>query len=207
MPDDKAVKMSEGQLVGEGGNDGPSRIQCAHNGRQEFIIYHPNATDGELIIDYSPELNQPGSTIAENSAASISRIKATPNIEIGPTFQVDLTNEAYGQNFEVTWYRVTNGDYVAGGSIIGNGWTTFNSPWIGEDVVLYLKRSIPICKADFNNDKIVDDLDLDLSVSNFGIDNCMLWPESCDGDIDNDTDIDSYDLSAVITEYGRNDCP
>ena len=205
-PDDDNVKMRDDQIVGEGGNNGPSRVQCSRKGDNEFIIYHPNATDGELLIDYSPELIDPGSRIAETSSASISRIQATPDTAKTPGLQVNLSGEASGKEYSVTWYRVTNGEYADGGSISGIGWTLLDSPWLGEDVLLYLKEILPPCFSDFNDDKIVDADDLDIFTSSIGISDCSTGAPHCIGDTDSDDDVDSVDLSVLISEFGRTDC-
>ena len=198
--------IRDDQIVGEGGNIGPSRVQCSRKEDREFLIYHPNASDGELLIDYSPELTDPGSRIAETSSASISRILATVDVAKTRGLQLNLSGEASEKEYSVTWYRVTNGEYADGGSISGIGWTLLDSPWVGEDVLLYLKEILPPCLADFNDDKIVDANDLDAFTSFIGISDCTTGAPDCVGDTDNDNDVDSADLSILINEYGRSDC-
>jgi hypothetical protein len=66
----------------------------------------------------------------------------------------------------------------------------------------------PVCKADFNVDKIVNETDLYLFSIAMGDANCSWWPTHCDCDSEgDDNDIDGADLSILADEFGREDCP
>ena len=62
-----------------------------------------------------------------------------------------------------------------------------------------------MCKADFNNDNIVDGTDVEIFSIAMGKKNCTLSPPLCNSDIEgDDNDIDGADLAVLASEYGRN---
>jgi len=60
-----------------------------------------------------------------------------------------------------------------------------------------------MCRSDLNGDGVVDDIDLDLIATDFGI---VDFAGFCIACIDPDTDIDGIDLSIFTDDYLRTDC-
>jgi glucose/arabinose dehydrogenase len=60
------------------------------------------------------------------------------------------------------------------------------------------------CEADIIHDNIVNDLDLQAFVEDYGRSDCS---EDCAADFKNDGDVDGRNLLTVIFDYGREDCP
>jgi hypothetical protein len=75
------------------------------------------------------------------------------------------------------------------------------------NVSIFINTS-PMCRADFNNDKIVDEMDLKIFSFAIGETDCTWWPDLCICDTDgDDNDIDGADLAVLASEFGRTDCP
>ena len=72
----------------------------------------------------------------------------------------------------------------------------------------YLKitavTSIPPCKADYSQDKLIDAEDLSIFAEYFGRGDCI---GDCQGDFTADGDVDGKDMVAFMEEFGRNNCP
>ena len=112
---------------GPEGNSGPSRPQCARMGQESFIVYVPNAQDGELT----------GISIQYGTTEEASRRDASLDANKTPQLRVDLTRT--GQTtFSVEWFRPTDGASQSGATIQGGDWRTLTSPWQGSDAVLLL---------------------------------------------------------------------
>ena len=127
QPDDAAAR--DPNPPGPEGNSGPSRPQAARNGNSEFIVYLPNAIEGER------------SGGGEFSEQATSRLIAALDRERIPQVEVDLRGAA-GEVFDVYWYQVSNGSWTDGLTIAGGDWTRLTSPWKGEDAVLHLKAHV-----------------------------------------------------------------
>ena len=106
--------------------NGPSRAQCAHRDYEEYLIYLPCASDGEMTGG------------DEDSEEQQSRCQATLDTNRTPGVRVDLRN-ASGE-FRIEWYRPTDGVSQSGSSIPGGDYRTLTSPWQGVDVVLWLVK-------------------------------------------------------------------
>ena len=65
----------------------------------------------------------------------------------------------------------------------------------------------PICKADFNDDHEVGDIDLYIFSLAMGDMDCNWWPSLCVCDFDGDNDVDGSDLAVFAADFGRTDCP
>ena len=65
----------------------------------------------------------------------------------------------------------------------------------------------PICRADFDDNKIVEVIDISIFLVAMGEIDCTWWPVLCVCDTDNDDDVDGADLSVLVAEFGRSDCP
>ncbi|MCM8787625.1 MAG: DUF5060 domain-containing protein [Candidatus Omnitrophica bacterium] len=108
------------------GNNGPSRPQAARRGNEEFIVYIPNAANGEVS----------GFTDGTISSAETSRRQAILDNTKTPTVEVNLSNIT--GMFRVEWYRAYDGFSQKGSSVAGGDYRKFTSPWQGYDVVLRL---------------------------------------------------------------------
>jgi hypothetical protein len=93
------------------GRTGKRRPKLAHDGTDDFIVYHPNA-------------------------ASIDR-EAAPS---SGTPRVTIHLAAAPGRFETEWYRPRDGAAMPGGVVSGGGDVTLAAPWAGDDVVLRLLR-------------------------------------------------------------------
>ena len=110
--------------------DGPSRAQCARRGRDEYLIYLPCASNGELGGDYGL---YPDNNYKEDSRAAC---MIDPGRTPGVT--VDLTTAS--GTFRVEWFRPSNGASQSDTPIQGQANRTLTSPWQGSDVVLRLLK-------------------------------------------------------------------
>jgi formylglycine-generating enzyme required for sulfatase activity len=94
------------------GRTGKRRPKLMERGRDEFLVYHPNAaTDG--------------------NAARVDQAKAA-------RLRIDLT--AAPGTFEVEWYRPLDGVARGGGTLAGGAARELTAPWRGCDVVLRLVK-------------------------------------------------------------------
>ena len=109
-------------------NDGPSKPQCTRRGYEEFIIYIPNAAEGEKA----------GFGDAWAVVGEYTRRDAA--LDSGKTPQVKIDLRSVTGVYVVQWYRVVDGASADGSAVAGGDWQTLTSPWQGEDVVLYLSR-------------------------------------------------------------------
>jgi hypothetical protein len=125
------------------GTNGPSRPQTMHRSDAEFIVYLPNAADGELS-DGDPF-----------SAEVLSRAQCALKTTHIPRVTINL-NGAPGVSFSVFWYRVRDGVSQAGASVPGGAWVEVTSPWQGDDAVVHLKNLSQPVMLDPIGDRSVD---------------------------------------------------
>ena len=125
VPIDSAVRDPDPPLPE--GNQGPSRLQAANRSFDEFIIYLPNAADGEK------------SGGGEFSNEAISRLHAELNPLKTPQVEIDLRTVNPSMTYNVIWHRPSDGIEIIGGNVNGGDWRTLVSPWEGSDAILYLK--------------------------------------------------------------------
>jgi len=81
-------------------------------GRQEFLIYHPNAA-------------------ADEQPAQVNMARAVQ-------FRLDL-RVAEG-NFSVEWYRAEDGQSKSGAQVTAGDWCELTAPWSGADVIVRLLK-------------------------------------------------------------------
>jgi hypothetical protein len=90
----------------------PRTPKLMRRGREEFLVYHPNAgADGK---------------------------EAKPDASRGVRLRLDL--RLVGGTFLVEWYRAEDGASRDGGTVEGGQWSELVSPWIGHDIVCRLIR-------------------------------------------------------------------
>lgn len=105
QPDDTLVQDLDGRV-------GELRAQATHRGKDEFLIYHPNAS----------------------AAGPESAVDARKTVKM----RVNLSS-APGR-FEVEWFRPHDGISQTGTAIQGGAYRELSAPWMGHDVVLRLVR-------------------------------------------------------------------
>ena len=139
-PDDSLAELKD--EVPPDGDAGPSRVQCAHNGIQAYICYHPNAANGE---EESIDITE----TEETSNRPLTRYAASLNTDRIPGIVMDLLAGS-GVAYEVIWFHPTTGQIYEDGTIPGGSVLTLTAPsaFHGFDAVLYLKApSIPFITA------------------------------------------------------------
>ncbi|MBW2523529.1 MAG: DUF5060 domain-containing protein [Deltaproteobacteria bacterium] len=131
-PDDGLVRLEH--APSPEGDAGPSRAQCAHDGAERFLVYHPNAADGETS---SADINDTGQVVVEHVA---SRLAASLEQGRIPAVELDLTAGG-GVSFGVTWFHPTTGQSHDGGTVTGGQWTLLTAPaaFEGSDAVLLVR--------------------------------------------------------------------
>lgn len=131
-PDDSLARLVDS--VAPEGDSGPSRVQCAHEGTDRFLLYHPNADDGETS---SADITETGEIIPEHVE---SRLNASLRAGRIPAIELDLSGAA-GGSYTVTWVHPTTGQSHDGGTTSGGGWVELTAPaeFEGSDAVLYLQ--------------------------------------------------------------------
>ena len=89
--------------------------------------------------------------------------------------------------------------WVAGGFLkAGNVRSPFLIRWHG----------CPLCPADLNDDRFVDDLDFQMFVGAYNVLDCaaQVMPAGCLSDINNDRLVDDIDFQAFVVAYGELVC-
>lgn len=185
------------------GNSGPSRAQSTHRGIDEYLVYIPNANDGE------------SSGFDQGTISTREQSRQTAALNTSQTSQIDITLPS--GTFSVEWFRPDNASVLTGNSVNG-GTVRLTSPWSGTDVIVRLLRTSQIptttptrtptptltptlqptatpLPADFNNDNKVDGKDVILL---FG-----QWLKSSQPKFDLilDDKINSLDFSAVLKSW------
>jgi len=131
-PDDGLARLQDS--VAPGGNDGPGRVQAAHDGNSRYIFYHPNAADGE---QESPDITLETGDLVESRYNGSLRFGRTPGII------ADL-RAGVGRSYEVEWFHPVTGQSFPAGSVSGGSPVSLTAPaaFSGSDAVLYL-RALP----------------------------------------------------------------
>jgi hypothetical protein len=146
-------------------------------------------------------------------------------LNAGETFEITWASEGDIENVKIE-YSVNNGTnwIEIDASTENDGFYQWEIPLTPSDECLVKISDVdgdpfdesksvfaitpPICKADFNDDKIVDKTDLETFSIAMGKADCTLLPDLCDCDIEgDDNDIDGADLAVLAAEFGREDCP
>jgi hypothetical protein len=117
-PDDTLVADLDGRT-------GNARPKLMHRAGQEFIVYHPNASEDGL----PPELPVRERRRQQGRPWTVDHAKSA-------RMRVDMT--AAPGMFQVEWYRAYDGVAQSGGTVEGGRRREFTAPWQGYDVVLRL---------------------------------------------------------------------
>ena len=96
------------------GATGDRRVQMMRNGTIQYVAYHPNSAEA---------------SVRAGLKSSVARMR------------IDL-RDAPG-TFKIEWFRASDGITMSGGSVAGGATRDFVAPWVGADVVLYLKSAAP----------------------------------------------------------------
>jgi hypothetical protein len=131
-PDDALARLQD--PPSPEGDSGPSRVQCSHDGAEQYLLYHPNAEDGETS---SADITDNGENVSQHVD---SRLGASLRADRIPGMEVDLSAAA-GSTLSVTWFHPTTGQSHDSGSVTGGDWVTLTAPadFQGFDAVLYLR--------------------------------------------------------------------
>lgn len=131
-PDDSLARLQH--AVSPEGDSGPSHVQCTHHGAARYLLYHPNAEDGETS---SADITDNGEIVSQHVN---SRLNASLRTDRTPGVEVDLTGAA-GATFTVTWFHPTTGQSYDEGTVSGGSWQTITAPaaFEGSDAVLLLR--------------------------------------------------------------------
>ena len=70
----------------------------------------------------------------------------------------------------------------------------------------YILQAVEPCEGNFDGDTDVDEEDLNLFASDYGLTDCAS-SGTCNGDFDEDGDVDGTDLVEFVADFGRTDCP
>ncbi|HEV3262213.1 MAG TPA: DUF5060 domain-containing protein [Gemmataceae bacterium] len=110
---DLAYFLSEDRLASDlDGREDRRRPKLMRRGRDEFLVYHPNAaSDGK-----------------------------TAGVDKTRTARVRIDMKSAPGTFEVEWYRAYDGTAKRGGTVQGGSLRDFAAPWRGSDVVLRLLK-------------------------------------------------------------------
>ncbi|MEN6456924.1 MAG: DUF5060 domain-containing protein [Prolixibacteraceae bacterium] len=116
---DRRIDLSEfipdpGMVSDKNTREEGKYLKLMRKGDKEFIIYDPNALSG-----------------GNNTL-----------IDIDKTVRFCLDFGDINKKYSVNWYCPLNGNTVNGGQIECNGRVSFEAPWQGVDVILYLKEDV-----------------------------------------------------------------
>jgi hypothetical protein len=131
-------------------NNGPSKVQVAHDGNTRYLFYHPNAADGE---EESPDITLETGALVETRYNASLRLGRTPGII------ADLSAGS-GRTYDLVWFHPTTGQSFSGDTVSGGGTVTLTAPsaFSGSDAVLFLREIAHDSAAciDFGDDVTFD---------------------------------------------------